>query len=135
MRKALWLVLLLFPRLAAAQAHLVKDLATGPASPYGSSSNPFLMKAVGATLYFAATTLDFGTELWKTDGPAASGAATVRPRERISLSIRWSSITSSGRSSRSMAASPSPQRESFGSPMGRPRERGASAAASSSSET
>src|SRR2546430_7264965 len=95
MRTAVWLVLFLLPRLAAAQAHLVKDLATGPASPYGSSSNPFQMKAVGATLYFSATTLDFGTELWKSDGTAA-GTSMVADLRLGSFSSNPYALTAFG---------------------------------------
>src|SRR5438105_3626633 len=71
MRKAVWLVLFLLPRLLAAQAHLVKDIATKPQYDYGSGIDSFSMTVAGSTLYFSATTLEYGAELWKSDGTAA----------------------------------------------------------------
>lgn len=66
--KRLVLVLLLLPRLGAAQAHLVKDIAEGPG--FGLGSGVYQIVLAGSTIYFAATTYDAGTELWKTDGTA-----------------------------------------------------------------
>src|SRR5262245_60125726 len=37
----------------------------------GANSNPTALAVVDDTLFFAATTVESGTELWKTDGTAA----------------------------------------------------------------
>jgi ELWxxDGT repeat protein len=57
---------------------MVKDINTGTSGWGGAnSSTPMYLTKVGADIYFAATTRNEGTELWKTDGTAA-GTVMVR---------------------------------------------------------
>ncbi|TLD68179.1 hypothetical protein FEM03_23995 [Phragmitibacter flavus] len=59
----LWL-----PHARALDPYLVKDINTARLDTHG---NPENFVRVGSTIYFTATTLDTGRELWKTDGTEA----------------------------------------------------------------
>lgn len=60
------LLLLLFVSNLSAQS-LVKDVATGTVN---NNSDPAQFTTMGGVTYFVATTLEHGTELWRSDGTA-----------------------------------------------------------------